>query len=167
MPAAAILPWSITMIRSALRTDAMRCATMIFVHWGQNSCKASYRFASVFKSRALAASSKIKISACLKTALAMEILCFCPPERLMPRSATSVSYPSVPADINPSAWAAAAAALISASAAPSFPHAMFSWIVTLNSSLFCNATATFSRRAFCLYSLTSTPSTRTEPDATS
>ncbi len=54
---------------------------------GWDSFNARYRAASVFRSRALAASSKMKISAGFNTALATEIRCFSAWPRLFPPGA--------------------------------------------------------------------------------
>ena len=77
--------------------------------------------------------------------------CFCPPDRLMPRSATGVSYPSAVEEMKPSACAVTAALRICSALASGAPQAMFSAMVALKSSLFCRTEATFSRRAFCRY----------------
>ena len=56
--------------------------------------KSFFKLFSVIKSRAEKLSSKIKISGFFRRVLAIEILCFCPPERLDPDFSTKVSYES-------------------------------------------------------------------------
>ncbi|KAL5697735.1 hypothetical protein ACHQM5_028852 [Ranunculus cassubicifolius] len=55
---------------------------------------ASCTICSDCKSRALVASSSRSIVGFLMMALAIAILCFCPPDSCTPRSPHSVSYPS-------------------------------------------------------------------------
>ena len=83
VPQAEMPPFSKTTILFALRTDAIRWAMMIFVLSGWEFCNAWYRSASVFRSRALVESSKMIISAGFRTALAIEILCFWPPDNVI------------------------------------------------------------------------------------
>lgn len=61
------------------------------------------------KNNYLVASSKIKIAGFLIKALAIAILCFCPPDMATPRSPTIVSYPLGKLLINSSAFADLAA----------------------------------------------------------
>ena len=49
---------------------------------------------SLSLSKALVASSKIKILGFFKNTRAIEIRCFCPPDRRVPLSPQNVSYPS-------------------------------------------------------------------------
>ena len=51
------------------------------------------------------ASSKIRSSGIIMTALAMATLCFCPPDKVIPRSPTIVSYLSGRLSIKSSIWA--------------------------------------------------------------
>ena len=55
----------------------------------------TYNTCTIFsdsESRALVASSKIKIEGSFTMALAIAILCFCPPLKVTPRSPRTVSY---------------------------------------------------------------------------
>mmetsp|Transcript_2085 Transcript_2085/g.4220 ORF Transcript_2085/g.4220 Transcript_2085/m.4220 type:complete len:106 (-) Transcript_2085:1485-1802(-) len=54
---------------------------------------------SLWASRALVASSKSNMLGSTSKALAIAILCFCPPLSLTPLSPTRVSYPSVKVEI--------------------------------------------------------------------
>mmetsp|Transcript_4936 Transcript_4936/g.9416 ORF Transcript_4936/g.9416 Transcript_4936/m.9416 type:complete len:98 (-) Transcript_4936:2525-2818(-) len=65
--------------------------------------------ASDSASRADVASSSKRIFGFLTKALAMAILCFCPPESCTPRSPTSVSYPCGNPSIKDAAFASRAA----------------------------------------------------------
>jgi len=68
---------------------------------------------SVSASRLDVASSKIRSSGIIMTALAMAILCFCPPDNVIPRSPTIVSYLSGRLSIKSSIWAIFAASTTS------------------------------------------------------
>ena len=167
MPQSAIFPFSSTAILSAFLTEAILCAMITFVVFLHFWFKALYSNASVFKSSALVESSKISTSAFFNTARLIAILCFCPPERLIPFSATSVSYPFGCPRINSSACAIFAAFSTASSSASAFPHLIFSLIVLLNNSLFCKAIDTLSRSSLIGYSFTFLPSRRTSPSVTS
>ena len=80
-----------TTILSALRIVDNLWAITIVVLSFEISSNAAWISFSVFVSRADVASSKIRIGEFLRIALAMEILCFCPPERRTPRSPIMVS----------------------------------------------------------------------------
>ena len=73
------------------------------------------RVLSVLKSSAEKLSSKIKISGFLAIALAIESLCFCPPDTLVPPCAIGDVYFSGFVSINSVACATSAASFTSAS----------------------------------------------------
>ena len=89
-------------------------------------------------SSALVASSKIITSGFLIIALAIEILCLCPPESLSPCSPMFVSSPSGSFFITASRFAALIAALSFASLTLVFPYVILSRIVPLKSTFFLN-----------------------------
>ena len=71
----------------------MRCATTTRVgRWGMDS-NAFWMRVSVSTSTALVLSSRIRMAGRAASARAMAMRCFCPPERLAPRSSTRDSYP--------------------------------------------------------------------------
>ena len=63
----------------------------------------SWMYSSDSESRAEVASSRIKIGESFNIALAIAILCLCPPDKRTPSSPTTVSYPSGIALTNSSA----------------------------------------------------------------
>ena len=78
------------------------------------------------------ASSRIMIGASFRIALAMEILCFSPPERVPPPSPIMVSYPLGSAMIKSWQRAFFAASIISSSVAPGLPKQILARIVSWN-----------------------------------
>jgi len=74
----------------------------------------------------LVASSKIIIFGFLSKALVMAILCFCPPDKVVPRSPMTVRYFFGNASMKSWAFACLAASTISSSVASCFPYRMFS-----------------------------------------
>ena len=66
---------------------------MIFVVSGISSLKALRIRASVLVSTALVESSRIRIFGFFRRALAIQSLCFCPPDTLFPPSTIMVLYP--------------------------------------------------------------------------
>ena len=72
------------MILSACLTDEILWAIIIFVMPGSFSASCSLIPASVAVSTALVESSKISTFGFFKTALAIQILCFCPPDTFTP-----------------------------------------------------------------------------------
>ena len=97
------------------------------------------------------ASSKIKILGFFKIALAIAILCFCPPDNWIPRSPTSVFSLSGNLTINSHAFAFFAASMISSSVAFSFPYTIFSFIEPEKSITSCGTIAIWERK--CLVSI--------------
>mmetsp|Transcript_11444 Transcript_11444/g.29477 ORF Transcript_11444/g.29477 Transcript_11444/m.29477 type:complete len:90 (-) Transcript_11444:611-880(-) len=77
-------PRSMTMMRSAPRTVERRCAISSTVQPSSRSESARCSFRSLSTSRALVASSNIKILGFFSSARAMATRCFCPPERPLP-----------------------------------------------------------------------------------
>ena len=88
MPISDIVPLSRTIILSASFTEAILWAMIIFETPLNFLLSSFLKEDSVFKSRALVESSKIRIWAFLTTERAIAILCFCPPEREWPPSVT-------------------------------------------------------------------------------
>ena len=83
-------------------------------------------------SRLAVASSSRTTGASFRSALAMEIRCFSPPDRVEPPSPTIVSYPWGRRRMNSWAQARFAASSTSASVAPSRPKAMLFRTVSRN-----------------------------------
>ncbi|PON42697.1 hypothetical protein TorRG33x02_265050 [Trema orientale] len=98
-----------------------RWATSTVVRPLMSRSNASCSTHSDSASRALVASSKRSIVGSLRTALAIAILCFWPPESWTPLSPTGVLYPSGNPLTKPCTLAARAASMTSDSVAPSFP----------------------------------------------
>mmetsp|Transcript_5558 Transcript_5558/g.7233 ORF Transcript_5558/g.7233 Transcript_5558/m.7233 type:complete len:109 (+) Transcript_5558:526-852(+) len=90
---------------------------------------ACFKWNSLSESRALVASSNTIIGGSFNIVLAMATLCFCPPERPLPRCPTSVSRPSGRRFANSRTCATLAASLTSSSVASSLPYRMLSAIV--------------------------------------
>jgi hypothetical protein len=82
-----------TAMVSAFLTVLRRCATMTVVLFVMTLSRASCTILSDSASRALVASSNSRILGSFRIALAMAILCFCPPESCVPCSPTEVSKP--------------------------------------------------------------------------
>ena len=76
---------------------------------------------SVNVSTAESASSSIRIAGFLMTARAMLVRCFCPPERVIPRSPRNVSYPFGNSAMSCAIRAISAASRTSAPVPPSMP----------------------------------------------
>ncbi|MNE82596.1 hypothetical protein D3C80_1793300 [compost metagenome] len=87
---------------------------------------------SVFESSALMLSSIIKIGGLTSSARAIEIRCFCPPDRLTPFWPSFVSYPPGSLLIKSCACAVFAASSTSACVASGLPKAILSRIVPVN-----------------------------------
>ena len=98
---------------------------------------ASYTMASLFLSSAEVASSSSRILGFLIVALAMAILCFCPPLSCPPYEPTTVFNPSGNELIKSHAFASLHASLISSSVASSFPKRIFSLMLMLKSTGSC------------------------------
>ena len=79
------------MISSALRTVDNLWAIVIVVRFLARASKLCCICRSLSLSRALVASSKIRIGGFFKNTLAILILCFWPPDNLVPLSPTKVS----------------------------------------------------------------------------
>jgi len=72
--------------------ELILCAIIIFVVSGISSLNAFLINASVFVSTALVESSNINIFGFLSNALAIQILCFCPPDTFVPPWSNTVWY---------------------------------------------------------------------------
>ena len=101
------------------------------------------------------ASSSMMIGASLSIALAIEIRCFSPPDRLPPPSPITVSYLSGNAMMKSWQHAFFAAAIISSSVASDFPKQMLFLIVSLNRYTFWNTMDIFDSRLSQVNSFTS------------
>ena len=82
-------------------------------------------------------SSKIKILGFFIIALAIETRCFCPPERVTPRSPKTVLYPLGKSIIFSCTSAFFAAAIISSCVASSLPNLILSSILSENKNGSC------------------------------
>lgn len=94
VPISAIFPWWITAIVSAFRTVDSRWATIIVVRPFAALSSASCTTPSDTASSALVGSSRSRILGFLMMILAIATRCLSPPDSLIPRSPTRVSYPS-------------------------------------------------------------------------
>ncbi|GER50478.1 GRAS family transcription factor family protein [Striga asiatica] len=137
VPCSTILPSCTTPILSTPLTVASLCATTTVVLPLITLSSASCKTSSDSASNALVASSKSKIAGFFKTALAIAILCLCPPESCTPFSPTCVSYPRGSPVTKTCAFAALAASTTSPSVAPSFPYAIFSKMLPENKTGSC------------------------------
>ena len=103
--------------------------------------------ASVAKSRALALSSRIRISGFFTRARAMVSLCFWPPERFLPFcSSIKSSCPGLPSTTS-FPCAVVSACHRSSSEASSRPHFRLSRIEPLKRAAFCGTTPILERRS--------------------
>ena len=123
----------------------MRWAIMSFVVPGISSAKAFLILASVAVSQALVESSRMRILGFLRSALAMQSLCLCPPETLVPPCSITVLYPSFILSMNSSAHAMRQALLQSSRLALGSPQRRLSRMVPEKSTFFCRTTDTWSR----------------------
>ena len=94
-------------------------------------------FASVLKSRAEKLSSNINISGSFAIALAIDNLCFCPPDTFAPPCAISESNLSSLSFIKSIDWDILAAFIISSLEASFLPYLKFESIVPENNTPFC------------------------------
>ena len=90
-PRSAIFPSETTAISVAFLTVERRCATTMVVLPLQSSSSECWIRISVVLSRALVASSRMRIGGFFRKTRAIERRCFYPPERRTPRSPISVS----------------------------------------------------------------------------
>ena len=93
--------------------------------------------ASVFKSSAEKLSSNINILGFLAIALAIESLCFCPPDTLVPPCAIGLSYFADLVSINSVACAISAAYFTISMEASGAPNLILDSIVPENNIPFC------------------------------
>ena len=101
-----------------------------------SSFNALRSFASVLKSSAEKLSSNIYISGSLAIALAIDNLCFWPPDTFEPPCAIGVSYLSGLESINSVAWATLDAVSTTSLLAVLFPYFILESIVPLNNTPF-------------------------------
>ena len=76
---------------SASSTVLMRCATTNVVRSDLVSLSAFWSFVSVSTSTALVLSSRMRIFGSTRSARAIAMRCFCPPERFAPRCSMRLS----------------------------------------------------------------------------
>uniref|UniRef100_A0A0D9VD61 Uncharacterized protein n=1 Tax=Leersia perrieri TaxID=77586 RepID=A0A0D9VD61_9ORYZ len=91
-PSSLTSPDCMTAIMSALRIVDRRCAMTIVVRPIDARSRASCTTRSDSVSNALVASSRSRILGDFKIALAIAILCFCPPDIWIPRSPTYLRF---------------------------------------------------------------------------
>ena len=91
VPMSETCPFSSTSMRSACMSVVILCEMRMTVARPRLSRRAARIFASVSESTAESESSKTMTGAPDMSILAMATRCFCPPERVTPRSPTSVS----------------------------------------------------------------------------
>mmetsp|Transcript_10713 Transcript_10713/g.25409 ORF Transcript_10713/g.25409 Transcript_10713/m.25409 type:complete len:133 (-) Transcript_10713:3597-3995(-) len=128
-----IWPLFITAMTWARRIVDSRWATMIVVRPCMSFSRASATSCSLSVSRALVASSRRSTDGSFRTARAIAMRCFWPPERFVPRSPTSVSNPSGRLRMNSAALASVAASSTSSLVALGRPSLMFSLTVMAKS----------------------------------
>ena len=123
---------------------------------------------SVSMSSADVESSSTSIGDFFDNALAMLILCFCPPDRPTPLSPITVSYSISISSIKPLAFAFFAASFTPSNSSTSrFPILMFSFMESENKNTSCITTEIFSLICESERSFTSTPSIFTVPSVVS
>ena len=91
VPRAAIRPWSRTTTSSARAIVDRRCAMMIVVRPRMTSRRPVRMRASVVASTEAVASSRMRIRGSMRSARAIAMRCRCPPDKVIPRSPTTVS----------------------------------------------------------------------------
>ena len=115
------MPSSVSIsISSAFSIVVSLCAMTSVVLFLASFSKDSWTICSLSLSSAEVASSNISIGGFLRNTLAIESLCFCPPESLTPLCPISVSYPFSNDSMNSCALASLAAAITSSSVASFF-----------------------------------------------
>src|SRR5438128_1181446 len=119
---------------------------------------ASRIVASVWTSRELVGSSRMRIGASLRNARASEMRCRSPPDSFIPRSPTWVSYPSGRLSMKSCASANSAASTTSSIVASGTANRMFSAMLVEKSKVSCKTTPNWIRRSATRYCLRSTPS---------
>ena len=152
-----------TTISSTLPSVLSRWEITITVRPTTRVSTARITSTSASTSRAAVGSSRIRIGASRRMARAIANRCRWPPEKFLPCSLTSVSYPYGRSMIVSCMCACFAAAIMSASLAPGRPISIFSRIVPSKSTESCKTMLTLSRSTLSGYIRLSTPSTLTEP----
>ena len=166
-PIPTTLPSSKTTIWSASKIVLILWATINTVASFVSDFNALRSFASVLKSRAEKLSSNINISGSFAIALAIDNLCFCPPDTFEPPCAISESNLSSLSLIKSIDWAILAALIISSSEAYLLPYLKLESIVPENNIPFCGTYPIFSLKSWVDTSLILTPSTLIDPSVTS
>ncbi len=113
------------------------------------------------------ASSRIKMRGSRKMARASAVRCFWPPERLTPRSPTTVSSPRGSCSRSLLSRAVVRASSTSASLAESTPYITFSRSVSENRNVSCGTYPTERRKVSSGNRRMSTPSIKTWPSSAS
>ena len=144
-----------------------RCAMMTDVRPCTMRRNAERMRVSVSVSTLDVASSKIKMRGLAARARAKLMSCFCPVERVLPRSRTGSANPPGSARMKSPTLTSSDACSICASLIESAPRRMLLAIVPVNRNGSCRTTAKRLRSAFKSYSRTSTPSIRMLPCCTS
>ena len=155
------------MICSAFKIVLIRCATISTVLSFVRFFKAFRRATSVLKSSAEKLSSKINTSGRFAIALAIESLCFWPPDTFDPPCEIGLSYLFGFASINSVACAICAASFISCPPPSGFPNIIFDAISPENNSPFWGTYPSLSLKSCCVTSRISVPSKRILPSVTS
>jgi len=122
---------------------------------------------SVLKSSAEKLSSNTNISGSIAIALAIDNLCFCPPDTFVPPCAIGSLYFSGFDSINSVACAICAASIICSSDISGFPYFIFDSIVPENNTPFCGTNPIIFLKSLFAISFISTPSIKRFPDVTS
>mmetsp|Transcript_24438 Transcript_24438/g.78839 ORF Transcript_24438/g.78839 Transcript_24438/m.78839 type:complete len:142 (-) Transcript_24438:1803-2228(-) len=121
VPCSTILPLETTQMESAARMVDRRWATTTVVRWVMSRSIAFCTTCSDSESSAEVASSRSSTFGSTRSARAMAMRCFCPPDSWTPRSPTSVSKPCSNESMKASALAVRAAVRIAASSALGHP----------------------------------------------
>ena len=155
------------MIWSAFNIVLILCATIITVLFFVFLASSALNVLSVLKSNAEKLSSNTSISGSIAIALAIDSLCFCPPDTLLPPCAIGSLYFSGFDSINSVACAIYSASIICSSYISGFPYFMFDSIVPENNIPFCGTNPTiFLKSLFAIFFI-STPSIKRFPDVMS
>mmetsp|Transcript_13258 Transcript_13258/g.32190 ORF Transcript_13258/g.32190 Transcript_13258/m.32190 type:complete len:225 (+) Transcript_13258:565-1239(+) len=166
-PCSTILPFSITTMRSQLRTVLNLCATKMAVRPSATSSSDCKMPRSVAVSSADVASSASNRRGDRRKARAIATRCFSPPLSFTPRSPTIVIKPSgISASVR-SSLASAADFITSSTVASTRPYRRLWSKESLNSTVSCGTMAMLARRDCILRSRMSIPSTSMEPSVTS
>ena len=167
LPISRTWPLCITMILSARWMVLRRWAMMSEVRPSTRRVRASRTRNSVSVSTLEVASSRMSTRGLWARARAKLTSCFCPVERVLPRSCKRLSKPSGSAWMKSEALTSSAACSRAWRVTCSEPRRMLSAIVPLKRNGSCNTTPQRRRSSCRFISRTSTPSSRTAPFCTS